>query len=192
MTIQDNITSLKQVKLEALSAIYLHEKRLYKLQKRNLLVEFLSIAVPTFYIVPRYLLKGSMMEATVDTAGELLAIALLILAIGKIVYKWQESETKHAVMARRNADIKNEAEQLLAKKTLSQELLFQFMKRVSDVDEEDREHLLGVTHEEDQEAYRDALKKLTPGATTCCMKCGADPWRFRPGPCSVCGGTPLV
>jgi len=183
--------NLRQIKLNALSAIYLHEKRLQRLQQHNLLIEFLTIAVPVFYIIPRYLLKGTLTAPYADGFGELLAASLLILAILKVVYKWQDREIKHSVMVRRNQDIKLEVELLLTKKSISQEVSNQFMKRVANVDTEDGELFLDVTKEEDQAAYRYALKNLTPGITTCCMKCGADPWHFQPGTCLVCGGTPV-
>lgn len=183
---------LRQIKLDTLSAIYLHSRRLQRLQQRNLLVEFLAIAVPVFYIVPRYLLKGTFIALYVDNFGELLAVGLLILSILKVVYRWQERAIRHSVMMQRNQDIQLEADLLLGKKHISQEVSHQFQRRVADVDAEDRELLADVTKEEDQAAYRYALKNLTPGVTTCCMKCSADPWRFQAGACLVCGGTPAA
>lgn len=183
---------LRQNKLEALCAIYLHSKRLQRLQQRNLLVEFLAIAVPVFYIVPRYLLKGTSFAPYVDNFGELLAVSLLVLAILKVVYRWQERAISHSVMMQRNQDIKLEADLLLSKKNINQEVSQQFQRRVADVDAEDGELLADVTKEEDQAAYRYALKNLTPGVTTCCMKCGADPWLHQAGACLVCGGTPVA
>lgn len=182
---------LRQIKLDALSAIYLHNQRLHRLQQRNLLLEFLAIAVPVFYIVPRYLLKGSPVAPYIDDFGELLAAGLLILAILKVVYQWQERTISHSVMVRRNQDIKLETDLLLGKKSIGQEVMNQFLRRVTDVDIEDDELLSDSTPAEDQSAYRYALKNLTPGVTTCCMKCGSDPWHMQPGSCTVCGGVPV-
>lgn len=188
----NNFLNLRQNKLDALCAIYLHSKRLQRLQQRNSLTEFLGIAVPVFYIIPRYLLKGTVIAPYVDNFGELLAVGLLILALLKMACHWQEDAIRHSVMIRRNQDIKLEADLLLGKKSISQEVSYQFQRRVADVDAEDRELLADVPTKEDQAAYREGLKQLVPGVTTCCMKCGADPWRFQAGACLVCGGTPTA
>jgi mobilome CxxCx(11)CxxC protein len=187
---QAAIDSIRQQKLNALSSIYLHEKYIRKLQKKNLLVEFLTIAVPVFYIVPRFLVKGTIVATFVETVWEVAGAVLLVLAIFKVVYKWQDREIRHSVMLRRNADINQEANQLLSRGNITNEVFEQFSRRVLDIDAEDRELLLDTKKNEEQEACREALKNAVPGSTMLCPKCGADPWLFKPGSCGACGGTP--
>jgi mobilome CxxCx(11)CxxC protein len=186
------IDVLRQNKLAALVAGYLHEKRIHRLRRKNLLVEFLTIAVPAGYAIPRFLMKGTSGAALVEYAWELFAAALLMLAILRVVYKWQDRETRHSIMLRKNVDVSREADQLLTRKTINHEVLEQFLKRIADIDMEDKELLADVTKEEDQEAAREGLKHLVPGATTLCSKCGADPWTFTEGACDACGGTPVT
>jgi mobilome CxxCx(11)CxxC protein len=192
MLSREAIDTIRQNKLAALVAAYLHEKRILRFRRKNLLVEFLTLAVPTFYVVPRFLTKGTVAAPVVEIVWELLAAALLTLALLRVVYKWQDCETQHSVMLRKNIDVSREADQLLARKTLNNEVLDQFLKRVSEVDIEDKELLSEITKKEDQEATREGLKQLIPGATALCSKCGADPWSFKAGDCDACGSTPVL
>lgn len=188
--VKDN---LMQVRVEALHAIYLHQKQIISLRRKNLLVEFLSIAVPVFYIVPRFLLKDTEYFKLVEVIWELLGAILLVVVIFKIVFKWQEREVKHSFMAYRNRDIANEALKFSNNETLNKDVIEQFLKRVQENDANDNEDLLlNATREENQEAYRDALKKLIPGSTRLCPKCEGDPWIFKAGDCNLCGNTPKI
>jgi hypothetical protein len=44
---------IRQQKLDSLVAIELHRNQIRNLQKKNRLIEVLSIAVPAFYLTPR-------------------------------------------------------------------------------------------------------------------------------------------
>jgi len=181
--------NIKQKKMDALVAIELHKKKIRKLQERNKLVEALSITVPAFYLTPRLLAKGTFVANFIDVVGEILAAFLLVLAIFKLVYKWQDDEIKHTTMSRRNTDTNYEADRLLKSTTATPEVVEQFLRRVQDVDIDDQ-NLLSNTQEPDrQESYREVLKKVNPSATTTCPNCGADPWHFTSGNCQLCGGT---
>jgi mobilome CxxCx(11)CxxC protein len=179
-----------QEKLNALMAIYLHERRISKLRKKNTLIVFLSIAVPTFYLVPRLLAKGTTFAFSVEIIGEFLAALLLVLAILQVVYKWQDNEARHLIMLNRNRDILHEANDLLVRKSMDSMVIDQFLKRVKYVDSDDEDLLLDSTKQENQAAYRNALKVFIPNQTSVCRRCGADPLNFTKGPCEMCGGTP--
>lgn len=188
---EEIINNLTQQRLQALVAVHLHRKYINLLRRRNLLVEFLTIAVPTFYIIPRFLVKGTTSAPVIEVAWELLAAILLVLAILKIVFKWQDREVKHTFMSYKNAEVAQEASQFLNKPSISNEVVEQFLKRITDYDAHDNDDLLlGTPAKADQEAFRKALKELVPGATTLCPKCGADPWIYEKGSCEACGGTP--
>jgi len=188
---QELIDNIRQQKLNALAAIYLHERRIAKLRSKSLLVEFLSLAVPVFYIVPRFLAKGTSVASYIEFFGEILAAILLVLAILKLVYKWQDDEIRHSIMLRRNADISLEADRLLTRKNTNDAIVEQFLRRVKDVDDEDNDLLLDATKKEERTAYREALKK-SEGKLAICPVCGANPWSFKKGSCDACGGTPVA
>ena len=120
-----------------------------------------------------------------------MAAILLVFAILKLVYKWQDDEVRHSIMLRRNADITLEADQLLNRKNTNDAIVEQFLRRVKDVDDEDNDLLLDATKKEERMAYREALKKLE-GRLATCPVCGANPWHFEKGSCDACGGTPVV
>jgi mobilome CxxCx(11)CxxC protein len=186
----ENTLKVRRKKQNALVAIYLHKQQIHNLQQRNRFVDFLSIAVPASYFFPRFLSKGTTFAEFIGILGDSLAVILLILAILKIVYKWQDNEVKHAVMSRRNADTVYESERLLASKTASIEVVEQFLRRVQDIDDEDEALLTGTKEVDKQKAYRDALKRFGDNTVTPCPICGADPWKFMKGNCQACGGTP--
>ena len=190
---QESINNIRQQKLDALVAIQLHRKQISNLQKRNRLVESLSIAVPVFYLAPRLLAKGTLLENFINIFGEILAAILLVLVILKLVNKWQDDEIKHAIMSRRNADTVYEADRLLGSQSTNREVVEQFLRRIKDIDAEDEALLLNIKGVDKHKAYRDALKRFNPATSTPtpCPICGADPWKFTPGACEACGGTPV-
>lgn len=182
---------LKQIRLEALSAIYLHQIRLKSVRRKNSTTNFLTIAVPILYFVPRFLLKDSVYHNAVEVLWELLASFLLILGVSKVVFRWDQKENDHSFMIHKNRDTAREALQLLEEKIRSNPVLQQFLKRVQDNDKRDNDELLlDVKIQQDQTAFRYALKHLVPGTTVLCPKCNADPWNFKTGSCQLCGNSP--
>ena len=111
----------------------------------------------------------------------------------RVVFKWQDREVRHTFMSYKNAEIAYEASQLLNKLSVSNGIVDQFLKRITDYDAYDNDDLfLGIKKEEDQAAFREALKELIPGSTRLCPKCGSDPWIYKQGSCEACGNTPQV
>jgi mobilome CxxCx(11)CxxC protein len=188
---QELINNIRQQRLNALVSVHLHENRIGKLRQRNLLIEFLSLAVPTFYVVPRFLSKGTAIAAYVEVIGEILAAILLVLSILKLVYRWGDSEIRHSIILRRNTDIILEANQLLVKDEINSDIVEQFLRRVKDIDDEDHDLLHDSTKKEEQEAYREALKK-SEGKLAICPVCGSNLWYFKKGLCDACGGIPTL
>jgi mobilome CxxCx(11)CxxC protein len=119
----------------------------------------------------------------VNVTGEVLAAILLVLAILKIVKKWQDEEILTIAMMRRNADVAREADRLLQSSSVNREAANQFLKRVQDFDVEDNTLLISIKEVDRQEAYRWALKEFDPSKVTVCPVCGADPWKFKRGSC---------
>jgi mobilome CxxCx(11)CxxC protein len=189
MLSQGDINRVKQQKINALVAIQLHRKSILELQQKNRLIDFLSVAVPAFYLTPRLLAKGTGIAFFIDFLGELLAGVLLVLVLLKLIYKWQDDEIKHAIMSRRNLDTINEADRILGSASANNEVVEQFLTRTKDVNSEDQDLLIGTKKSDERQAYREALKQFDPTESTVCFQCGADPWQFIPGNCQACGGT---
>lgn len=188
----EQVTKIQEEKLNALVAIQLHKKQIRILQKINRIFECLCIAVPAFYLTPRLLAKNTSFAIYIDFFGEILAAFLLILAIIKLVNKWQDDEFKHTSMIQRNNDIAYEADRLLGSTTASTEALEQFLKRVQDVNAEDAALLINTKKDEQQTAYREALKQLSSSTSILCPVCNSDPWKFTAGTCQACGGNQMT
>ena len=178
-----------QSRMNALSAIDLHRARVMRWRRAGTLVEFLTIAVPITYFVPKILASQTQWESALESTWEILAALLLIMTILKSVYRWRDKEIRHSIASRINEDVSREARRLLDSDDLSAGQHEQFLKRVSMANNEDRDLLLGVSADEEKRAYRFALKHANPNMSTLCPKCGADPWIFVPGDCAACGGT---
>jgi mobilome CxxCx(11)CxxC protein len=187
------IDEIKQAKMNALCARTLHDRRRAKYKPLIRLVDFLTLGIPGFYIVARLLAKGTGYADAVEIGWEFLAAALILLGFWKLVRGWGDQIERHRLYAARNYDMVVTADSLIARAaTLSNENAEWFLKRVADLDAEDSDVLGTVSKAEKQEAVRDALQQFTPAtAATVCPNCGANPWRFVPGSCQMCGGTPV-
>ncbi|MCI4627116.1 MAG: hypothetical protein L3V56_14305, partial [Candidatus Magnetoovum sp. WYHC-5] len=170
---------------------HLHQKYIRKYEKGNLLIEFLTLSVPIFYVAPRYILKGTDWSYYIEIVWEFLAVSLLVLAILKSVYRWYDRQISHTIMARKNEDVIRETDRLIANEKISNETFDVFHMLVKDFDAEDKRLLNNALNKDKQEANRFALKNLKPGTVTSCTICGANPWVFRKGSCDACGGTPV-
>jgi mobilome CxxCx(11)CxxC protein len=188
----EQLNKIKQKELNALVAIQLHKKKIYSLQRINRIFECLCIAVPIFYFAPRFLAKSTSYAVYIDSFGEILAAILLVLAIIKLVNKWQDDEFNHKTMSQRNDDIVLEADRLLGSQTASNEALEQFLKRVQDVNADDQALLTNIKKDDKQTAYREALKQLNSSTPILCPICHSDPWKFTAGTCQACGGKPAT
>jgi mobilome CxxCx(11)CxxC protein len=192
MSQQEYKCQIEQIKFDAMVAIHLHGQKIHDLQRKNRLIEFLSIAMPIIFLVSRLLVKGvkgkESLLSSFDFTAEVSAVILLVAVIFKHVYKWQDDEIKHELMSRRNSEIENEAERLLKNKSFSNEAIEQFLRRVKDVDDEDKSLLVGIKSINKRIAYRDVLKELNAS----CPICKADPWKFTEGNCDACGGDPTA
>jgi mobilome CxxCx(11)CxxC protein len=185
------LDKIQQHKLNALVAIELHKVKIRKLQRINRIVDALSVMVPACYITPRFLAKGTSLATVIDIVGEILAVILLGVVIFKLVNKWQEDEISHKNMVQKNSETVFNADQLLDSPTATSEVVAQFLRRVKEVDDEDKALLLETQNIDKQKAYREALKTFRASRSTPCPSCGADPWKYTPGTCQVCGGTPV-
>jgi mobilome CxxCx(11)CxxC protein len=191
MKVDEKQNIITQAKYDALSAAHLHSQAKERLQNWNRFVDGLSLIVPTLYLTPQLLAKGTDSAKVIDTIGLLLAMLVLGATLLKLVSKWQDNEVRHLFQQRRNLDVGREADRLLGQRAVSDETFDQFRKRVQEIDVDDSDLLGTVPEKSRQSAYREALKKgASAQANVTCPKCGASPWDFVPGACGVCGGKP--
>jgi mobilome CxxCx(11)CxxC protein len=185
----DKRKSIRQAKTDALCARYLHERRLRSLRRSGITVDLFALLVPGLYFVARYLMKGN---TAVEIGWEILAAILFALGLLKVVLKWQERAETHSHLRRANISLIREADIFLDEgSTATNPNADWFLKMVATQDEADGDILLGVKETEKQQAYREALKQLhSIPAEANCLNCGANVWKFQPGTCQLCGGTP--
>jgi mobilome CxxCx(11)CxxC protein len=149
------------------------------------------VSVPVAYFLIRYFAKGTSSQFVADVVWEVLAMVLLIAAITKIVYKWQERAERHSTLLGENLALVRHADSILSATNPSVDRVQAYLELADRIEADDTELLEDVTVQEKQAAYRDALKQFdVSNVAVICRICGASPWQFTPGSCVVCGNTP--
>ncbi len=192
MLYEETLHTIAKAKISALQAIYLHEHRVKQLRRQTALVDFLSIAVPVCVISVQFLTKGTSQATFVELAAQVLALVLLVVAIARLVYKWDANAERHGTLIARNREIVLEANSLMNDPLASDSTVALFLQRVKDLDDDDGVLLLDAKSRDVQTAYRVALRQFSPSKVTICPVCGANPWQFKKGSCQACGGTPVT
>jgi len=183
---------IRQKKLDALAAKYLHQKRLARLNGLNKFVDALAVIVPILYFSARYLAKGTNASEIVEPIWEVLGAILLASGALKLIYGWQEKAEQHSELIAENISLAGQADNLLSNiQNTSPDSIRWFLLLAEETDKKDAK-ALGIPKEKDrQAAYREALKEFSPqSAETVCLQCGASPWNYTPGSCQLCGNTP--
>ena len=192
MTDTEDEQKIYQRKMDALAAKHLHQKRLDGLKRQSTFVDCLAFAVPALYFPIRYILKGTGYQTIAENIWEGLAALLTIFALIKVFYKWQERAEKHSRLRDENIFAGTSADSLLRKKgQLDERDIEHFYALMDRLEAEDREAMLKIQPKERQEAYREALKEISPKSPVCPI-CGASAWQFTPGNCQLCGNTPAA
>lgn len=188
---QEVINTIYQKRIDALATKHLHEDRLLRFTRWSLIVDFLAIGVPLMYIPIRYLAKDTSNSSWIEMGWEMLAATLLVSALAKVIWKWQDRAVQHSKLLGDNITLASQAEHLLHNsQTTPADSANWFLLVADRLELADRE-ALGKMHKKDkQPAYREALKEFSPGSITVCPVCGASPWRYQPGSCEACGNTP--
>jgi mobilome CxxCx(11)CxxC protein len=136
--------------------------------------------------------KGTSLGSFIEPSWEMLAAILLVFAIVKVVWRWQDRAEKHNKLIGENISLSSQAEQLLNNAgSASPDSAQWFLILANNLEKTDRE-VLGIVKDEDRKrAYREALKEFSPGVTQVCPECKASPWHYKPGSCQLCGNTPV-
>jgi mobilome CxxCx(11)CxxC protein len=190
---RETINTVYQKRMDALATKHLHEYLLSSLSRLNLSVDFLAIGVPILYFPICYFAKGTLSGSWIEIIWELLASILLVLALAKTIWKWQDLAVQHSKLLGENITLASQAENILTNTNRTPVSSAQWFFFVADnLEKADREVLGRIRDKDKQLAYREALKEFNPGSTTVCQECGASPWKYTPGSCQVCGNTPVA
>jgi mobilome CxxCx(11)CxxC protein len=185
MMTADGIT---QKKVDAICARILHQERLDILRRRSKIVDALALAVPIAYMAIRFLEKGSPAAHYVEWSWEIVA-ALLAISTGlKMLLGWTDVSERHSKQIGENISLITQADYLLSKPAIDPEAALLFKMLADSHEKQDRDLLGSVDAKTKQRAYREALKKF--GSGVLCPNCKSSPWKFVPGSCQMCGGTP--
>jgi mobilome CxxCx(11)CxxC protein len=188
MTDQATIDKILQRKFDCLCTKHLHVQRLEQLNKRNMWVDLLAIAVPFLYFVLRRYAMRTHYEALVEVIWEVLAASLTVLVMIKIVGRWQQRADIHNKLLGENIAVAGQADNLLliGADQISPDSARLFFSMAERSEVSDREALGTPTQKDRQRAYLEGLKE----SESVCPKCGSSPWSFEPGSCQMCGNKP--
>jgi len=184
------VKKIEQEKFNSLAAKHLHVRSRRKLNRLNRFVDWLAIAVPILYFVPRFIAKGTEYATPVEIGWELIA-ALLVAFVGvKIAYHWEERAQIHSKLLGENISLARQADDLLLMSAGGIPETVQLFLRLAERSETDDREAIGEPTDKDRQfAYREGLKEFG-GSVVKCEICGASPWKFVSGSCQACGNTP--
>lgn len=182
-----------QEKMNALTARVIHERRLTSLRRRILSLDILALVVPVSYFPIRFAAKGTSVAPYAEGIWFVLAALLVVLALLKLLFRIQDRAERHGRLIGENISLITHADRLLSRSTSPTRAEMEFFLYLADsIQKQDRDLLHDASMSEKQEAYRQALKEITPDGKARCPVCGASPWAFSPGSCQACGNTPAI
>lgn len=192
MNCENNKKDVEQKKLDALSAKYLHQKKLDKINGPNIFVDWFVMAVTVFYFPIRYLAKGTEYSHCAEIGWEFSAAILFIVVLCKTYFKWQERINKHNKLILANMNLITQANEILNSSNINEELCRYFMNSANQLESEDIEALGKISKEDKKWSYREAIKAFSTNGNTICPICESSPWQYKKGNCQLCGNTPIT
>jgi mobilome CxxCx(11)CxxC protein len=184
------IKLINQKKLDSLAAKHLHGRSRSRLNRLNHFVDYLAIAVPILYFVPRFIAKGTPYAFRVEIAWECIAALLVAVVFLKINYHWEERAQTHSKLQGENISLVRQADELLLMTTGGIPETAQLFLRLAEKSESaDREAMGDISAKDKQFAYRESLKEIGDPSIRCPI-CHASPWKFISGSCQLCGNRP--
>jgi mobilome CxxCx(11)CxxC protein len=182
-------SKIDQTKLNAIFAIILHRKRMWKFEILNTIIIALTVIVPVTFINAQYVSKGSSYEPTANLLCFMLSIALIGIAVLSLIFKFTDRISTHKMGIRNNIYISNECDNASNAKLTEKELAW-FYRYVTEIDSQDRVTFEKVWDSIRKDTYREALKAYAPGNFKIkCSKCHSSPWDYKKGDCPQCGNT---
>lgn len=185
-----NEQQIKQIRLNALSAKYIHTKEMRRWKRYNLTIDILTFIVPVLLLVFPILHIDRLFGISIDSVNGVLSVLLLTLAVLKLLVRIPDRIEKYQRLLTENITLANEAQNILlnASARADKNRLYQ---QAQTLEIEDQELIGNVRKKLVREAYREALKELDLGdSSIVCPVCKASPWIFKKGNCEACGNTP--
>lgn len=183
---------IKQLRINALSAKYIHTKEIKRWKLYNVAIDVLTLIVPILLLIFPILQIEEVSGISATDATGVFSILLLSLAVLKLIIKIPDKIEKHQQLLMKNIAIANEAQNILLN-PVSNLAGEGFYRKVQELDVEDQEIIGNVNKKISREAYRESLKELEPdNISIVCPVCKASPWKFKKGSCEACGNTPAI
>jgi len=183
------LDKLQQTKLNAISARILHTQCKMKLERTNLIIAFLTVIVPTLFIIAIFTSKGTSFENGVNVVSFILSVFLICVSVWSYIRNINDRIVTHKLGVKNNIYIITECDNLVKG---SAENIEWFFRYVAEMDTQDLDSLSLISETTRQTTYRQALKELIPGdVTIVCSLCQASPWKYKKGSCQLCGNTPI-
>lgn len=180
---------LQKVIENSISAQYIYQKKLKKVNFTLIIISILTILVPIVVFISLYILKDTDYKDSSDLVATVISGSLLILSILALILKFDEKRLGYMIGNRVNRSIEERARNLVNENDDSK--LELFFAHVADIDNDDKERIGDVPLLLQQEAYREALKKVDIHGKGTCGVCNASPFIYTKGSCQTCGNTPF-
>jgi len=181
------MNDVEQKEIDAIGARILHKASLSRLRRWSTVADVLALAVPIVYMTFRYLAKGTPLAGGVENLWELLAAALLVIIVIKLVGRWPDKAEQHSRLIGENISLITQARALRRKpQPLSDDTVYAFSLLADSIEKQDHDSLSGMPADERKNAYREALKEFG-GPDVECPVCHASPWFYTKGTCEACG-----
>jgi mobilome CxxCx(11)CxxC protein len=186
-----NEQQIKQIRLNALSAKYIHAKGIFRWKRYNLAIDILTLIVPLLLLVFPVLQINLIFGITLNNLTGVLSILLISLAVFKFTIKIPDKIEKHQELLTKNIAVAHEAQNILLNSTSS--LNHEWLFRQAQILEAEDQGIIGNLNKKfAREAYRESLKELDiNNNSVICPICKASPWNFKKGSCEACGNTPV-
>jgi mobilome CxxCx(11)CxxC protein len=196
---ENNKKEVEQKKSDALSAKYLHQKKLDKINTPNIFVDWFVMAVTVLYFPIRYLAKNTEYSHYAESGWEISAAILFIIVLLKTVFKWQDRINRHNRLILLNMNLITQANEILNSQNINEELFRHFISSANQLESEDIDALGKISNKDKQWAYREAIKAFSTNSDTVCPICKISPWKYKKllwtykkEVCQLCGNTSTV
>lgn len=188
MPLDDNqYNRLQKEKCDLISSELLHQSRLSKLRLHLNINTFLGIALPILILYASTFITDPGTKKTFDIISGAIAAVMLIVSILLLVWQVPDNAEKHYHALAESSRLATEAENLQINRKIKSAEAANYFSLLVEKAETDSKVLLGnISEKERQKTYRQLLMRLDLR----CETCEADPYKFKPGSCSVCGNTP--
>lgn len=176
---------LRQIRMDALTAVFLYSRGLRWLSLFSNSLTFASILTPISILVVLNSPIGAANREAFENVSYISSAVLLMLSIAALIFRIEVKKEAYIAGRASNIFIASEALKLLANP--EQDVAW-FVTYTSGQDTVDQNNLGNVDDGVRKAAYRESLKRLFPGdASVVCSFCGSSPHSFEKGDCQLCG-----